>query len=73
MTDTPECKQAIALLERIRLEEEAVGQLQQAMEAENMNELQAYLQQMVEMGLDDEKRFPHFVATIQGQSRLWIR
>ena len=66
LTNTPECKQAVALLERIRLEEEAVGQLQQAMEAENMNELQAYLQQMVEMGLDDEKRFPHFVDTIQG-------
>ena len=66
-------QQATALLERIRLEEEAVGQLQQAMEAENMNELQAYLQQMVEMGLDDEKRFHILSLQYKGQSRLWIR
>ena len=69
LNDTAEFKQAAALLERIRLEEEAVGQLEQAMSNENVNELQAYLQQMVEMGLDDATRFPHFVDTIQGAKK----
>ena len=45
-----------------------MGQLEQAMSNENVNELQAYLQQMVEMGLDDATRF-HFVDTIKGAKK----
>ena len=70
LVDTAEFKQANALLERIRLENEAVGQLQSAIDSEDMNELQAYLQQMVEMGLDDGARFPQFVSTITSAKKL---
>ena len=73
LIECAEYNQAVAVLDRIAEEEEACGLLQTAVDTEDLNDISARLDRMVEMGLDDNARFPQFSDTISAANAMRTR
>ena len=70
LIECAEYNQAVAVLSRIAEEEEACGLLQAAVDSEDLNDISGRLDRMVEMGLDNDERFPQFKQTIEAAKEM---